>query len=74
MIVEVRLFATLRLDRFKKEHRDYPEGVTIESILDDLMIPSEDIAILLVNGRDAHMLTTLIEGDRVSLFPPVGGG
>ena len=74
MIVEVRLFATLRNDRFKKEQRTYPENTTVQVVMDDLNIPYEDIAILLKDGRDATLDTMLEEGCTLSVFPPVGGG
>jgi molybdopterin converting factor small subunit len=74
MKVEIRLFATLRTDRFKKEERSVEEGTTVQVIVDDLNIPHEDIAILLVNGRDGELSSPLKDGDTVSLFPPVGGG
>jgi molybdopterin converting factor small subunit len=74
MDIEIRLFATLRQDRFKKALRDYEAASTVETIVDDLKIPVEDIAILLVNGRDGYLSTVLKEGDVVSIFPPVGGG
>lgn len=74
MNVEVRLFATLRNERFKKEKREYPEGTIVQVIIDDLDIPHDDIAILLVNGRDGYLTTTLKHEDTLSVFPPVGGG
>ena len=73
MNVEVRLFATLRKGRFKKEVKVY-EACTPKFILDDLSIDLEDVAILLVNGRDGSLDQVLNEGDVVSIFPPVGGG
>jgi molybdopterin converting factor small subunit len=34
----------------------------------------EEIKVAFVNGKHAHMRTQLQEGDRVALFPAVGGG
>ncbi len=73
MNIEIRLFATLRTGRFKKETREYNEA-TPNSILDELEISVEDVAILLINGRDGLFETTLKDGDVLSIFPPVGGG
>lgn len=73
MNIEIRLFATLRMGRFKKESRTYQE-TTPREILDELNIPEEDVAILLINGKDGLMDTNLKDGDVLSVFPPVGGG
>lgn len=72
--VEVRLFATLRNNRFKKEKKEFQEGVTAEIIFQELDIDYEDVAILLINGRDGLLDTILKDGDTLSVFPPVGGG
>ena len=72
--IEVRLFATLRNNRFKKEKMSFKEMVTPEHIIDLLNIPREDIAILLINGHNGEFDTKLKDGDTISVFPPVGGG
>lgn len=72
--VEVRLFATLRDNRFKKSLIEYNEGITPGKIFLDLGIDYEDVAIILVNGRDGLLDTLLMDGDTLSVFPPVGGG
>lgn len=73
MFIEVRLFATLRKGRFKKQKFEY-ETCTPQDILSHLKILHEDVAILLVNGRDGTFDQVLNDGDTVSIFPPVGGG
>jgi molybdopterin converting factor small subunit len=72
--IEVRLFATLRNNRFKKDVKEFDEGTTPNVILKDLDIDYEDVAILLINGRDGLLDTVLEDGDTLSVFPPVGGG
>lgn len=74
MIIKVRLFATLRNDRGKEVMVDGPEGMTCRYIIDALNIPDEEVAILLINGRDGKLDTPLTPEDVVSIFPPVGGG
>jgi len=74
MQVTVKLFATLRQGRFKVETSDYPEGTTIRQIIEELAIPEEELALILVNGRDAELEQPLQNGDTLALFPPVGGG
>lgn len=74
MTIKVRLFATLRNDRGKEVMVNGPEDMTCRYIIDKLKIPEEEVAILLINGRDGQMDTTLTPEDVVSIFPPVGGG
>ncbi|MCD4713927.1 MAG: MoaD/ThiS family protein, partial [Clostridiales bacterium] len=47
---------------------------TARAIIDELDIAEKDVAILMINGRDGLLDTTLKPGDVVSIFPPVGGG
>jgi len=72
--VKIRLFATLREGRGKVLSKDFEAGVTPGLIIEDLGIPEEEVAILLVNGRDGDLEQALEDGDVVSIFPPVGGG
>lgn len=73
--IEVRLFATLREGRGKKVWMDnLNDTLTPRDIIEKLQIPMEEVAILLVNGRDGHLDQILQEEDYLSIFPPVGGG
>lgn len=74
MTITVRLFATLRDGRGKELNIDSINSPTPRSLLTELGIAETDIAILLVNGRDGKLDNFLSDGDRVSVFPPVGGG
>ena len=75
MEFEVRLFATLREGRGKRCMLELPmEQQTPRKVIELLEIDLEDVAILLVRGRDAVWDQQLSEGDYLSIFPPVGGG
>lgn len=74
MKIEVRLFATFRQGREKKQMLELEEGTTIIQILQILNIPQEEVAILLLNGFDGSIDRELKDNDVLSLFPPVGGG
>jgi molybdopterin converting factor small subunit len=74
MTLTVRLFATLREGRGKELALEVPDASSPEDAAGRLGIERKDVAILLVNGRDGRWDGALAEGDRVSLFPPVGGG
>lgn len=70
-MIEVRLFATFRDNRGKNLEMEAKDG---NEVLKKLDIEKEDVAIFLINGRDAALDTPLKDKDIVSLFPPVGGG
>jgi len=74
MRITVRLFATLRTNRFKEDTREYPAGTTVAQVADDLKIFSGELALILVNGHTASFDQELNDNDILSLFPPVGGG
>jgi len=74
MKVEIRLFATFRDGRERKYFLDLSEGTTTRDIVKMLKIDEEEVAILLINGRDGQLDTILKDNDVLSLFPPVGGG
>ncbi len=77
--IEVRLFATLR-KLFSPESRgvreiSLPASSSIDNLLDEIGMADKATLILMVNGRRVRDFTlSLAEGDRVALFPPVGGG
>ena len=72
--IKVKLFATFRNGRGKEVFFDVEPGAIVENIIEQLGIKEEDIAILLINGRDGKLDSQLKEDDYISLFPPVGGG
>lgn len=77
--VEVRLFAYLR-ELFPPESRgvkkiEVKECLTIDNLMDEIGIIEKEIMIVMINGvRKLDYNESLKEGDRVSIFPPVGGG
>jgi sulfur carrier protein ThiS len=51
-----------------------PEPTDIAALVTMLEIPPEEVKLIFVNGKRADTDQVLAEGDRVGLFPPVGGG
>ncbi len=77
--VEVRLHASLeRIRPGLKAGEELPlelrEGTTVEQMVEALDIPKKGIHLVVVNGRTRPLDHPLSDGDRVALFPPVGGG
>ena len=74
MKIEVRLFATFREGREKKQIINLDDNVDILDILKILDIETKEVAILLLNGMDGGFDRKLKDKDVLSIFPPVGGG
>ncbi len=74
MEVDVRLFATLRQERFRNKKIDLPEGTTAGEIIRQLNIPPKDVALIMINGKHAKTESTLRANDVVALFPFMAGG
>lgn len=80
--VEVRVFATLRQcldptltdDPSEPFNVQLPSGSTLKTLLERLCLNLEDPLIPLVNGLREPFAYPLSDGDRVGVFPPVGGG
>ena len=78
MRIELRLFATLR--RFVPTAEgdalfvDIPEGGTAGDVIAKVGVNAAEVHILMVNGRSSPFGQILAEGDRVGLFPAIGGG
>ena len=49
-------------------------GTTVQRLLDQLDIPQEKTKLVFINGVKADLSTALNGGERVGIFPPVGGG
>lgn len=48
--------------------------VALRDLLDQLGVPAGEVAVVAVNGEQASLDDTIAPGDRVELYPPMGGG
>jgi sulfur-carrier protein len=74
MHITVKLFATLRQERFDIDTLDLPRGTTVGDIVKKLGISDKEVTLIFVNGVHAELITEVRDRDTVALFPPVGGG
>lgn len=75
MKITIKCFASL--SRFTPaESEAYPiaQGDTAESVVQRLGIPLDELKLVFVNGNHSPLSTALADGDRLGLFPAVGGG
>lgn len=79
MKIEVNLYASLGKYR-RSDARDRPwavdvaDGATVGELLDGLGVPADEVKMIFLNGLHAGREASLKEGDRLGVFPPVGGG
>ncbi len=79
MKVEVRLFATFTkyLPNDAEGHKivlELAEGATARQVLVQLQVPLAEIKLVFINSVHAEIEDVLQDGDRMGVFPPVGGG
>ena len=74
-LVESQYGKSIRFDTGGKTYY-FPvkDGETIQALAERLAIPIEEIKIVFVNGITVELDHPLCDGDRVGVFPPVGGG
>ena len=74
-IIEIKLYATL-LPYAPANASCYPieSGTSIEKLIEKLQIPRDQVKLVFSNGIKCDPGTLIQDGDRIGVFPPVGGG
>ena len=73
--ITIKLFATL--GQFTpSSSNNYPiePGTTVRNLLKQLGVPEDEIKLIFIDGIKGDLTSTLQGGERVGIFPPVGGG
>lgn len=73
--IQLQLFASLK--KFMPPSADnyaIESGMTVGALLTQLDVPKTQIKLVFVDGVKVDLATTLAGGERVGIFPPVGGG
>ena len=73
--IDLRLFATLQ--QFNPPHSEavsITPGTTVRAVLEAIGVPLEKAKLIFVDGLKKDLDQTLSGGERVGIFPPVGGG
>jgi sulfur-carrier protein len=73
--IDLRLFATLQAQS-PRNASQYPitSGMTLASLIESLNIQPASAKLVFINGVRADLSRQLMGGERVGIFPPVGGG
>jgi molybdopterin converting factor small subunit len=73
--VQLRLFASLRhLTPPNADQFPLSPDQTIHDLLVTLDVPMDEVQLVFVNGVKQDVTCPLKDGDRVGIFPPIGGG
>ena len=77
--IECRLYASLR--KYAPDYQlgeamelDLPDGTTLAELYELLKVPPDEVKRTFVSGLSKAPSHALSDGDRVALFPPIGGG
>jgi len=73
--IQIKLFASLQ--EFTPPSPDnyaIAKHITVHGLLEKLNIPPEKAKLIFIDGVKAELNATLKGGERVGIFPPVGGG
>jgi sulfur carrier protein ThiS len=73
--IKLKLYATLQVF-MPTAGEEYPisPGMTVQDLLVQLNLPAEKAKLIFIDGMQAELSTRLEGGERVGIFPPVGGG
>lgn len=75
MNITIKCFASLsRYTPQDAEAFPLAPGERVADVVARLGIPPEELKLVFVNGSHADLTRQLAEGDRLGLFPAVGGG
>lgn len=73
--VEIRFYAGLKaLEPTGAGGYPIEPGIPVGRLLESLEVPIEKVKLVFVDGRRADLDRPLTGGERLAVFPPVGGG
>lgn len=73
--ITIKLYASLK-KFLPASSENYPTepGITVKQLLEELGIPKEEVKIIFIDGVKHDPEYFLKGGERVGIFPAVGGG
>ena len=73
--IDLRMFASLATRMPPDAARfSVTAGITVRQLIEQLEISPTDAKLIFINGVRKDLDTPLSGGERVGIFPPVGGG
>ena len=73
--IQLKLYATLRkYIPGDEDEINIEPGSSVSDILKQIGIPATEAKLVFINGKRGAVDTVLEGGERLGIFPPVGGG
>lgn len=73
--IHIKFFATLsKFTPGSAEHFPIEPGITVLDLFKQLEVPVDEVKLIFVNNKKGELTTELQGGERIGVFPPVGGG
>jgi sulfur-carrier protein len=73
--IELNLFATIaKYLPGDKQRCQVNENTSVDELIQELGIPDDLVKLIFINGKRVQRTHRLKQGDRLGIFPPVGGG
>lgn len=73
--IQLELLATLKRYLPDTSHRlPVRSGMTVRELIRKLGIPEYEVNLVFIDGEKGNLDSPLSGGERVGLFPPLGGG
>ena len=74
--IEIKLFATLKKYLPAGSACRYPvePGTSLSALFHQLCIPEDEVKLIFIDGVKEDASVLLHGGERVGVFPPIGGG
>ena len=78
MKLDIRIISVHGIPAEKSGIRGFPDDTCVAELIDLLELPREDVYAIMVNDLpvppDERQARILIDGDKVTIFPPIQGG
>jgi molybdopterin synthase sulfur carrier subunit len=73
--VNIQLFSSLKLYN-PENSSQYPiiPGMTVAQLFSEINVPIDSVKLVFINGRRRPLATAIQGGERIGVFPAVGGG
>lgn len=73
--ITINLFATLKkFTPVSSDSYSIKPGITVKKLLEELSVPEDEVRLVFIDGVKHDLGSILKGGERVGIFPAVGGG
>ncbi|MFO7766755.1 MAG: MoaD/ThiS family protein [Pelovirga sp.] len=70
----IKLYGVFRIDRFKEKQLEFPAGICVDEVVEQLQLNRQLLGIILINDKYADVTSRLVDGDVLAVLPILEGG